>query len=262
VTSIVGSGHLLEDIVEDISFDGRFRIQLDDCAGDAATAKTCQFPGDAGQITFAGMDFPVKAGIVPVEVDVKISKIVPADILNCTVQVSAVSKSKGTVFCVDVETTKSPDSHLGVGILDMTWSNCGGVDPLVKVDNLTPAQIKQGENTPIIGSGLLLEDLAEDDIDFDMSISVSMVDCAGKSSEGKKCNFPLDAGYIDFKPLPSPVSAGDIDVSVDFKLSGLVPTSLLPATTTHVKAVTASGENVFCLDVLTDATVVESDVSV
>jgi hypothetical protein len=260
-TMITGTGHLLEDITEDINFDGRFRLQLDDCTGDSAVSQTCKFPLDTGHIGFVGMEFPVKAGEVPVEVDVKISKILPATALNCTVKVEAVSKSKGTVFCLDVDTTRSPDSHLGVGILDVTWSNCGD-DALVKVDELTPAQIKQGEETKFIGKGTLLEDITEDDVDLTISIEIALVDCAGNAAEGKKCKFPLDLGYLDFQALPSPVSAGDMDVSVALKLSNIVPSALVPVTTTHVHAWTQSGEKVFCLDVMTNPDSGESDVSV
>lgn len=205
---------------------------------------------NTGTIGFQGFEFPVKAGEIPVEVDLRISKILPADALTSVAEISAVSASKGLVFCLNAYTKKSPDSHFGVGILDVTWSDCGGSDALVTVDSLTPNQIKQGQDTKFVGTGNLPTDIEEDDITFTTKLKVQLLDCKGKASDGAKCNLPLALGYLQFAPLPSPVHAGDVPVSVDLKLSSLVPSSIVDSTT-HVQATTSSGENVFCLNVVT-----------
>jgi hypothetical protein len=262
ITTLTGSGHLLEDIAEDIHFDGRFELQLDDCIADAGVGTKCDFPLDTGHISIKGLDFPVKAGRVPFETGLRITRDLPASSLNTTSQITAVSKSKGTLFCIDVETTRSPDSHFGVGILDVTWSNCGGVDAMIKVDSLTPSQIKQGEETTFVGSGMLLEDIDEDDIQVDMRVKIALIDCPGTVSNPKKCNFPIDLGYMQMHAIPTPLKAGDVDVDLDLKLSIIVPVKLAPVSTTHVHAWTDSGDKVFCLDVFTGMDRKESDVSV
>merc|ERR1711982_192028 len=207
----------------------------EDCTGDAGQSKTCKFPLNTGTIGFQGFEFPVKAGEIPVEVDLKISKILPADALTSVAEISAVSASKGLIFCLNAYTKKSPDSHFGVGILDVTWSDCGGDDAMVTVDSLTPNQIKQGTKTTFIGKGQLPADIEEDDITFNMKLKVQLLDCTGKAASGKKCNLPLNLGYMEFKGIPSPVSAGDTAISVDMKLSNLIPSAVVDSTT-HVTA--------------------------
>jgi hypothetical protein len=249
-TTIIGTGTLAEDILQDVKFDGKLELALDDCSGSASKGNTCNFPLDTGKIGFKGIDFPLKAGEVPIEVDLLIRSILPADALTATAEVKAVSASKGTMFCLEVYTQKSPDSHLGQGILDVTWSDCGGGDALVTVDSLEPNQIYQGKNTQFIGRGILPVDIEEDDITFDMKLKVQLLDCNGSASKGKKCDLPLGLGYMEFKGLDIPVTAGETSIAVDLKLSSIVPSSLVDSTT-HVTAKTQSGENVFCLNVLT-----------
>merc|ERR1719238_1416024 len=81
-TAITGTGTLLEDISEDIQFEGTLSLSLDDCTGDAQKGKSCNFPLDPGSIAFTGIDFPVKAGEIPIEVELKISKLLPAEALT------------------------------------------------------------------------------------------------------------------------------------------------------------------------------------
>jgi hypothetical protein len=245
-TTITGTGHLEADITDDVNFEGNLELKLNDCSGSASEGKSCNFPLDTGTIGFAGLDFPVKAGEIPIEVDLMIRKILPAEALTAVAEVTAVSKSKGTVFCLEVYTKKK-----GYNLLDVTWSDCGGEkDALVTVDDLTPNEIKEGEKTVFIGKGLLPMDIEEDDITFDMKLKVTLLHCAGVASQTKKCNLPLDLGYMEFEGIPSPVPAGDTAISVNMKLSNLVPSELVDSTT-HVTAKTAGGENVFCLNVLT-----------
>merc|ERR1712032_80899 len=257
VTTITGTGTLAEDVDEEILFDGKLELALDDCTGSASKGNSCNFPLDTGKIGFQGLEFPVKAGEIPIEVDLLIRTILPADALTAVAEVTAVSASKGTMFCLEVYTKKSADSHLGQGILDVTWSDCGAGDALVTVDSLEPKQIYQGQNTKFIGKGMLPMDIEEDDITFDMKLKVQLVDCSGKASKGAKCNLPLDLGYLKFAPLDVPVKAGETSISVDLKLSSLVPSSLVDSTT-HVTAKTQSGDDVFCLNVLTTPTQQES----
>lgn len=249
-TTITGTGHLLEDIAEDITFDGKLELSLENCVGSASEGKMCHFPLNTGTIGFKGIDFPVQAGEIPIEVDLQISKLLPADTLTAVAEITAVSASTGTVFCLEVYTKKSQDSHFGQGILDVTWSDCGGADAMVTVDTLTPSQIKQGQKTNFIGKGKLPTTIEKDDITFTMKLKVQLIDCNGPATKDKKCNLPLGLGYMEFKGIESPAKAGDIGISVDLKLSNAIPSAIVDSTT-HVIAKTASGKNVFCLNVLT-----------
>jgi len=245
-TTITGTGTLLEDIAEDIQFEGKLSLSLDDCTGDAQVGKSCNFPLDTGSIAFAGIPFPVKAGKIPIEVDLKISKLLPAEALKSVAEVKATSASKGPLFCLNVFTEKS-----GFDKLAVTWKDCSSeTGALVPVDELTPSEIKEGQETKFIGSGMLPEDIEVDDVVFDMKLKVQLLDCQGSAFETKKCKLPIDLGYMEFQGIPSPVPAGETAIAVDMKLSNLIPSAIVDSTT-HVEAKTASGAPVFCLDVFT-----------
>jgi len=245
-TTITGTGKLTEDIAEDIQFEGTLSLSLNDCTGDAQVGKSCNFPLDTGSIAFTGIDFPVMAGEIPIEVDLKISKLLPADFLTSTAEIRATSASKGSIFCLNVNTKKSGYNTLGV-----TWEDCSSeTDALVVVDSLSPGEIHEGELTKFVGKGLLPEDMEDDDVTFDMKLKVQLIDCVGSAYETKKCKLPLDLGYMEFQGIQSPVPAGETAISVDMKLSNLIPSAIVDSTT-HVVAKTGSGAPVFCLDVFT-----------
>jgi len=245
-TTITGTGTLLEDIAEDVQFEGTLSLSLDDCTGDAQVGKSCNFPLDTGSIAFSGIDFPIKAGEVPIEVDLKISKLLPAEALKSVAEIRATSASKGALFCLNVHTLKSGFNQLGV-----TWEDCSEeAGALVPVSSLTPDTIKEGQLTKFIGKGMLPEDIELDDVVFDMKLKVQLIDCKGSAFKTTKCNLPLALGYMEFQGIPNPVPAGETAISVDMKLSNLIPSAIVDSTT-HVVANTASGAPVFCLDVYT-----------
>merc|ERR1711918_230390 len=114
---------------------------------------------------------------------------------------------------------------------------------------LTPSQLTQGSIQHIVGTGLLAEDVDED-INFESSMRLAFLDCEGDGVRGKKCTFPLDLGSVEFKGIPTPIKAGQQQIDVDLKMSNLIPDGT--KSTTHVSATSASGKNLFCLNVNTD----------
>jgi hypothetical protein len=250
-TTITGTGILSKEILagEGITASASIQASVIDCIGDASVGKKCNFPLDMGSLEFLGMQKPYKAGEIPVNVDLKISRLLPATLLKTTTKVTAKGAESGnTVFCLEVFTVRSPDSHLGVGILDVTWSDCGDADTKAVVHDLQPPQLKQGSVQHIVGTGTLAEDVDEE-IRFEVDMSVAFLGCTGDGVAGKKCEFPLDQGYIEFKGIEEPLAAGEQSIDVDLKLTKIVPDG--SKTTTHVTAVTASGDKLFCLDVFT-----------
>jgi len=249
--TIVGSGTLSKDITESVSYTMAMETQFTDCKGPASTGGKCNFPLDMGSIEFKGIDIPSKAGEIPISVDLSISRLLPATLMETTTLVTGVGKESGNkIFCMNVYTKKSPDSHIGVGILDVEWSDCGDADTKAVVHDLVPAQLKQGSVQHIVGTGTLSEDVNEE-INWESSMRLKFVECDGDASKTHKCNFPLDLGSISFNGMESPIKAGNVDVSVDVSMSKLVPQQVA-ITTTHVTATSASGEKLFCLDVNTD----------
>jgi hypothetical protein len=251
-SQIVGTGKLTEEVDEAVSYDMVMETQFTDCVGDAGQGKKCNFPLDMGSIEFEGLPTPVKAGEIPINVDLKISTLLPATLLDTTTIVTAKGKETGNkIFCLNVYTTKSADSKIGKGVLDVDWSDCGDADTKSKIHSLIPSQLTQGAANKIVGTGTLIEDINED-IEFESSMRVKFVEESGDASRKKKKNFPLDLGSIQFDGIQSPIAAGEQDISVTVSMSKLVPDAVA-ITTTHVQATTASGKKLFCLDVNTGA---------
>lgn len=257
--TISGVGNLDRDIDEGVSFALAMEGQFTDCTGVASSGAKCSFPLDMGSIEFLGLPGPYKAGEVPIDVDIKISSLLPATLLETTTQVTGIGADSGEmVFCMNVYTKKSADSKLGRGVLDVDWSDCG-TDAGAKaiITGLTPAQLTQGSVQHIEGTGLLTSDV-EEEIKFESSMRLAFLNCEGDGTKDKKCNFPLDLGSVEFKGIATPIKAGRQQIDVDLKMSNLIPDGT--KSTTHVTAVSDSGLKLFCLDVNTDGKT--SDVSV
>jgi len=247
--TISGFGDLDTDIDEGVSFTMAMEGQFTDCKGVASKGAKCNFPLDMGSIEFLGLSPPYKAGEVPIAVDIKISNLLPATLLETTTQVTAYGATSGDlIFCMNVYTKKAASDENA--ILDVDWSDCGsGQGAKSIITGLTPAQLKQGSIQHIIGTGLLSEDV-EEELNFESSMRIAFLNCNGDGVKGKKCTFPLDLGSVEFKGIPTPIKAGPQQIDVDLKMSKLIPDGT--KSTTHVEAKSASGKNLFCLNVNTD----------
>merc|ERR1712019_3573 len=171
-------------------------------------------------------------------------------LLETTTRVTGTGVDSGNkIFCLNVYTKKSPKSTALKGILDVTWADCGDDDTKARVHTLTPSELTKGNVNHIQGIGLLAEDLNEE-IHFESSMRLAFLNCAGDGTKGKKCNFPLDLGSVEFKGIATPIKAGRQQIDVDLKMSKLIPDGT--KSTTHVTATSDSGLKLFCLDVNTD----------
>lgn len=249
--TISGFGDLDQDIDEGVSFTMAMEGQFTDCKGVASQGAKCNFPLDMGSIEFLGLEPPYLAGEVPIAVDIKISTALPATLLETTTQVIAHGATSGDlIFCMNVYTKKSADSKFGKGVLDVDWSDCGqeqGAKSIIT--GLTPAQLTQGSVQHLVGTGLLVEDV-EEELNFESSMRIAFLECDGDAAKGKKCSFPLALGSVEFKGIPTPILKGPQQIDVDLKMSKLIPDGT--KSTTHVVAKSASGLNLFCLNVNTD----------
>lgn len=247
--TISGFGDLDQDIDEGVSFTMAMEGQFTDCKGIAAEGNKCNFPLDMGSIEFLGLSPPYVAGEVPIKVDIMISNLLPATLLETTTQVTGIgAKSGDLIFCMNVYTKKAASGENAV--LDLDWSDCGAEQGAKSIiTGLTPNQLQQGSIQHIVGTGLLTEDV-EEDIKFESSMRIAFLNCNGDGIKGKKCTFPLDLGSVEFKGIPTPILKGQQEIDVDLKMSNLIPDGT--KSTTHVTATSASGKNLFCLNVNTD----------
>ena len=254
------SRRVAEDIDEGVSFSLAMESQFTDCKGIASFGAKCNFSLDMGSIEVLGLSGPYGAGEVPIDVDIKISALLAAILLETTTQVIGIGADSGEmVICMNVYTKKSADSKLGKGVLDVDWFDCG-TDAGAKaiITGLIPAQLTQGSIQYIVGIGLLTSDV-EEERRFESSMRLAFLNCAGDGTVDKKCTFPRDLGFVEFKGIATPTKAGRQQIVVDLKVSKVIPDGT--KSTTHVIATCDSGLKLFCLDVHTDGKTL-GDVSV
>merc|ERR1711881_243810 len=138
------------------------------------------------------------------------------------------------------------------GTLELSYKDCGDTSTHATITGLTPSTATIGRKVTITGTGDLDEDIADGTFSMQVAFSkgVSLLDCAGDASVGKKCNFPFFSGSLAFEGVNFPIKAGPQDINVDLYLSPLLPSGLIK-TTTEVTAVSKSGEKIFCMKVIT-----------
>jgi len=208
-------------------------------------SKTCRFPFNFGSLTFDGVAFPIKKGPQKINVDLLVSRLLPAGLVKTTTQITTVSKSGDKIFCIKVFTGKSEAN----GILPLSYEDCGDAATHVKITDLQPTSVKLGEKTRITGSGNLDEDIADGTFHLQTFYSGGdLLDCSGDASKTSKCALGGFLGSLTFDGLTFPMKKGTSSVSVELSLSSLIPASLA-STSTKLTAATKNGDKIFCMEV-------------
>merc|ERR1711862_19512 len=139
------------------------------------------------------------------------------------------------------------------GTIAVTWSDCGDSDTHGKVQDLQPTSIETGTTAQVVGTGTLDEDITGGTFSAVVKAAgVTVVSCSGDASTDIVCKLPLGVGSISVNALPFPMSAGTLSINAEVKTISLIPAKLA-ITTTHVEAVTATGDKLACLDLNTNA---------
>jgi len=250
-TKITGHGNLDEDIADatfemEVAFSSG--VPLLDCSGDAQAQKKCGFPLGTGSLTFDGVNFPIKAGPQDIPLDLYLSPLLPAGFIKTMTKVTAVTGAGDKIFCIKVFTGEQGDVN---GAVSLSYKDCGDAGTHAKITGLTPSSVQVGRKTKITGKGLLDKDIADGTFHAQTFFTGGdLLSCSGDASQSKKCNIGGMLGSLTFDALSFPVKKGDASVSVDLSLNPLIPASLAQ-TTTKVTASTKSGDQIFCLEVFT-----------
>merc|ERR1711862_779598 len=139
------------------------------------------------------------------------------------------------------------------GTIAVTWSDCGDSSTHVKVTDLQPTSIETGTTAQVVGTGTLDEDITGGTFSAVVKAAgVTIVSCSGDASADIVCKLPLGVGSISVKALPFPMSAGSTSITAEVKTISLIPAKLA-VTTSHVEAVTDTGDKLACLDLNTNA---------
>merc|ERR1719199_1422714 len=110
--------------------------------------------------------------------------------------------------------------------LKLTWSDCGDSSTHTKITGFSPGTITTGQKATMTGTGNLDEDVSGATFDVEMKTAVATVSCKGDASQSKTCNLPLGTGSLSFEALKFPLKKGSNDISIDLKLSALLPGAL------------------------------------
>jgi len=250
-TTITGHGDLDEDI-SDATFDMQVAfssgVPLLDCSGDAKASKKCGFPLGTGSLTFAGVDFPFKAGPQEINLDLYLSRFLPAGFIKTMTKVTATTSGGEQIFCIKVFTGKQSYEN---GAVSLTYEDCGDAGTHAKISALTPTSVPMGRKTRITGRGILDKDIADGYFRAETFFTGGdLLSCSGDASQSQKCNLGGILGSLTFNALSFPVKKGDAAVSVDMSLNRLIPATLA-RTTTKVTASTKSGDKIFCMEIFT-----------
>jgi len=186
----------------------------------ATVSKTCRFPFNFGSVTFDGVSFPIKKGPQEINVDLLVSKLLPAGLVKTTTQITTVSKNGDKIFCIRVFTGKSQVN----GVMPLSYEDCGDASTHVKITDLKPSSVTLGQKTRITGSGNLDEDIADGTFHLQTFYSGGdLLDCSGDASKTSKCALGGFLGSLTFDGLTFPMKKGTSSVSVELSLSSLIP---------------------------------------
>merc|ERR1712178_541810 len=138
------------------------------------SSKVIKLPLGVGTITWEGLKCLVAKGAVGVNVDVQLSKFIPAKLAKGTIEIKAAGASKKNLICLDMDTSAATQElpqlaiapivqpNFGLapfqepmvegGSLNLKWTDCGDSSYHAKVTGLSPTILSIGSKTTITGS--------------------------------------------------------------------------------------------------------------
>lgn len=138
--------------------------------------------------------------------------------------------------------------------LDLSWSDCGDAETHAKVTSLTPKTLTLGEETHILGTGALDEDVSDGSYTLSVKAGPGGIiskTCKGDIGKKAECPLPLGLGALTWDGLTLPLAKGPaIKVGTTVKLSGSIPTSMAKSTI-KIEATEGNGRKLICLQVKT-----------
>jgi len=130
--------------------------------------------------------------------------------------------------------------------LDITWSDCGAKHATTK--NIQPSKLPLGEETEIIGSGTVDEDVTGGTYDTELTAGGGLIDShfTGNNCEAKTFQLPLGIGSLTWEGLTCPLKAGDADIKFKVKLAASLPPTVATSDI-NLKAADQNGEDLLCV---------------
>lgn len=243
------TGNLDQAVRGDFTFDIQMAGQFVNCPASGSVGSRCGFPLNLGYIEIKPLAQPVKAGSLPIAIDVEIPKLLPTALLETTNKITGVGKTSGNkIFCMNVFTALSPLSNFSHGILDVTWADCGDADSKAAINDLSPKTLEKNIVGNFIADAVLSEDLDED-IHIEAAMNVKFLHFTGSADQTVRKNFPLNLGHLEWEAMPSPLEVGPQELNVNLKLANLFPDGTISTSTVQGKAV--DGTSLFCMNIHT-----------
>merc|ERR1719174_3199842 len=112
-----------------------------------------------------------------------------------------------------------------MGVLKLTWHDCGDDNTFSKMVGLTPDTITPGQPTSITGTAILDREIFNATFHLKMTglFGVTIADCEGDASILTECPMAFGVGKVTFKGLTFPLHAGSTSVSMDTESNGDLP---------------------------------------
>jgi len=138
-------------------------------------------------------------------------------------------------------------NRLGASVLDVTWTDCGG---LSKVTSLEPSTLTLGKTTTVTGKGNMPEVVSGGSYDIKLTAGFINENWKGDICAAKTFDLPLGMGSVKFVGMSCPIAKGSSSLSMDITMSSLIPEALASATI-KVTATDSSGAQLLCLNMNT-----------
>ena len=122
--------------------------------------------------------------------------------------------------------TASAETFVQDGALSLSWKDCGDVSTKGTVSSLSPTSLTLGQNTKVIGTGSVTEDVSGGQIVFGVKASIISQSFPGDLCSPKTLTLPLGVGTVTYDGMKCPLAAGAVSVPVDILLSSALPSRI------------------------------------
>jgi hypothetical protein len=171
---------------------------------------------------------------------------------------TAVSVPEAAPVLADgVDLSPAPVGVEGLGRLQTSWQDCSGVNAIATIDSFTTSARKNTiplhGKTNLLGAGILSKDIEGGSFKLKLEAGVfglTLIDMVGDICSQKSVSTLYGLFRMSWEGMECPVKAGNASVPLSITINAIVPL-LAAMTTTTVVATRTTGEQIFCMEVIT-----------
>jgi len=137
--------------------------------------------------------------------------------------------------------------------LQVAWRSCVGFNAIVPIDDFGPSTIPVHGTTKFVGTGILPKDIQGGNFTIKLengALGITLIDVWGDFCSSKSVSTLFGLIRFTWDGFDCPVKAGKQSVPLSLTLAPVIPL-FAAQTTTTVMAMSAQGEQLFCIEVVT-----------